>query len=57
MEPLLLLLLTPSTARVSVQHINVRATEPDQQDSDELGRVYAISSVEGRQAPPARNRA
>ncbi|XP_043188734.1 protein dopey-1-like [Amphibalanus amphitrite] len=47
MEPLLLLLLTPSTARVSVQHINVRATESDAKESDELGRVYAISSVEG----------
>ena len=48
MEPLLLLLLTPSTARVSVQHINVqRASETDQEDRDDLGRVYAISSVEG----------
>ncbi|XP_037079103.1 LOW QUALITY PROTEIN: protein dopey-1-like [Pollicipes pollicipes] len=47
MEPLLLLLLTPSTARVSVQHINVSAEPPDAGDADDLGRVYAISSVEG----------
>lgn len=59
LEPILLILMHPDTARVSVQHVNIRASgakldnrvENDKDDKcfdKNKTKIFAISSVEGR---------